>query len=176
VKVALLHNPHTPETVAMECLAHVSSPRELMLVMRDPKVRSVEVKAKARARLVERWRTMATEERVAAIRQTGGELLNELWTEAFGDERTLLRLVEERGVPEGVVLRIARSRVAPRPVLAAIGRDPSLVNNYAVRLELALNPKTPREVVAQLIPRLTPADRQRLKASSHVAEAVRDLA
>jgi hypothetical protein len=162
--------------VQLECLNHAQSLRELSAVMKDANVRSLEVKSKARARLVERYRAMGAEERVAAIKQSGGELLNELRAEAFADERTLLRLVQDGGAEEGIVLKVVRSRTAPRAVLAAIAREPRFVNHYQVRLELAMNPKTPREVVAALVARLSPEDRKRLRAAGDVADAVRDLA
>jgi len=170
----LLHNPHTPEPIQIECLNHVGAPRELMRVMRDPAIRSLEVKSKARLRLIERYRVMGTEERVATIRSTGGALLADLWNEVFGDERTLLRLVQERGLDEGIVLKIVRSRVAPRSVLTAIAQDPALAGRYQVALELVQNPKTPREIVARLLPRISPQDRQRLRAASEAAEAARE--
>lgn len=175
IKAALLHNPHCPEPIQLDCLNHLTSMRELALVMRDPKVRSLEVKAKARARMKERYQVMSPPERAAAVKQTGGDILNDLWTDAFSDERTLMHLLDDRALDEGIVLRIVRSRIAPRGVLAAIGRDPSFTNNPQIRIELVLNPKTPREVVQKLIAKLSPGERKRLKDAGGIAESVRGM-
>jgi len=176
VKIALLHNPNTPEPVRLECLTHVSSIRELMTIIRDPRVRSLDVKSKSRTKIQDRYRAMTVDERAATIRQTGGRLLDDLWSNAYSDELTLKRLIADHGIEESLLLKIARSRTAPRSVLQAMARNPRFTGRYAVCLELALNPKTPRDAVVQLVPRLTPADRKRLKTARGVADFVSGIA
>jgi hypothetical protein len=176
VREALLTNPATPEDVALRCLDHVGTLAALAKVIHDPHVRSLEVKAKAKSRLVERYRTLSVDERVAAVRSTGGRILQDLWNEAFNDRATMVKLVQERGVDDGVVLKIARSRIAPREALMAIGKNSTYLGNYQICLELALNPKTPRELLARIVPKLSPPDRAKLRDSMGVAEYVRTIA
>jgi hypothetical protein len=166
VRNALMHNPHTPLRISSEILNTVGNVRELLAVMRDRSIPSHEIKTKARSRLMERYKSMSSEEKVAAIKSTGGEILNHLWTEAFVDERVFLTLLRERALDQNIVLKLARSSITPRNVLAEIGRSPIWNKNYQVILELVQNPKTPREVAQQLFHQLTPADRKRLRAQA----------
>ena len=59
---------------------------------------------------------------VEAVKESRGQLLNDLWTDGFGDRQTILKLVNDSNIDEQVVLKIARSRIAPREALAAMGR------------------------------------------------------
>ena len=65
---------------------------------------------------------------------------------------------------------------APRRALELIAASPTWLANYQVMLELVMNPKTPRQVVAKLIPKLKPADRKMIKSNPALPEAIRKFA
>jgi hypothetical protein len=176
VREALLKNPNTPEDVALRCLSHVGRMDSLSRLLRDPRVRSLAVKAGARQRLVDRYRALSVDQRVSSIKASGGQLLQDLWKEAFSDRQALKKLLSDRGLDEAVAVRVARSRIAPREALLALGNNRNLLAKYQVCLELAMNPKTPREVLSRVVPRLTPADRARLRQSRSLTDHTRSLA
>ena len=74
------------------------------------------------------------------------------------------------------MLEIARSKIAPRKALEAIGNTPQYVANYDVLLQVVLNPKTPRQIVTKLIRRLNPADRKMVKSNPSLPESIRRMA
>ncbi|MBX7220862.1 MAG: hypothetical protein K1Y36_13005 [Blastocatellia bacterium] len=175
INEVLLDNPNTPHVVSLAILRQIGDLRTLLKLLKNPKIKAVEIKQTAHQRLVERYRALGASERVAVIKDTNGEILHELWEEAFHDEATMTTLLKEQFLDESVVLRVVRSKSAPRQALAEIGANQTWVNNYQIRLDLVMNPKTPREVVARLIGRLSPADRSRIKNNRGVPEHVRAM-
>jgi hypothetical protein len=139
-------------------------------------VRHLEVKAKARARLGERFRSLSEGEKMSAVRKGGRLLLKELWRDFFRDEELVLRCLREKQLDEGSVLEIARSKIAPRRALEQIGKMPGWTGNYQITLALVLNPKTPRMITARLLRKLSPSDRRMVKNNPSLPEFVRDLA
>ena len=97
----------------------------------------------------------------------------ELWTEFFRDEALVLRCLQEKQVDTGIVLEIARSKIAPRRALELIGKSAAWTANYQVCLELVLNPKTPRQIVTRLINKLNPADRKMVKNNPSLPDSIR---
>ena len=49
-------------------------------------------------------------------------------------------------------------------------------NETPARLELVLNPKTPRQIVTRLINKLNPADRKMVKNNPSLPESIRRFA
>lgn len=176
IQRALLECPHAPSAALLEIVNSLSQLGELMSLIQSPKVKFLEVKAKARSRLSMIFRSLGVGEKVAAIRRAGRRILKELWSDFFRDEQLVLRCLQERQVDEGIVHEIARSRVAPRRALELIGKNPAWTNNYQIRLDLVMNPKTPRQVVARLVQKLKPADRKMLKNNPALPESIRRMA
>ncbi|MBI4749580.1 MAG: hypothetical protein HY774_13915 [Acidobacteria bacterium] len=175
IQEALLDNPKTPHGIALELLNFVSNPQALLKVVKNPKIATLEVKQKALQKLIEIYRALDSSGRISLIKATNGEILHELWEEAFHDEETITTLLKEQYLEDGIVLKVVRSKSAPRSALAAIGANPAWVNNYQIRLELVMNPKTPRDVVARLISRLNPTDRAKIKNNRNLPEYVRAM-
>lgn len=175
IQEALLDNPKTPHGIALELLNFVSNPQSLLKVVKNPKIATIEVKQKALQKLIEIYRALDSSGRISLIKATNGEILHELWEEAFHDEETITTLLKEQYLEDGIVLKVVRSKSAPRSALAAIGANPAWVNNYQIRLELVTNPKTPRDVVARLISRLNPTDRTKIKNNRNLPEYVRAM-
>lgn len=176
VRQALMENPSAPSSALLEALNSISDIVELLRILKSPKVKFLEVKAKARARLAMIFKALGQGEKIAAIRRAGSPLLKELWTDFFRDEALVVKCVQEKQVDQNIVLEIARSKIAPRRALEIIGTTAQYTANYQICLELVMNPKTPRQVVTHLIPKLNPADRKMLKNNPAVPEAIRRFA
>ena len=176
VQQALLECPNAPSAALLEIVNSMGNLRDLMKLLSSPKVKFLEVKAKARARLSMIFKSLGTGEKLQAIRSSGRSMLKELWTDFFRDEQLVIKCLQEKQVDQGIVLEIARSKVAPRRALELIAASPSWLANYQVMLELVMNPKTPRQVVAKLIPKLKPADRKMIKSNPALPEAIRKFA
>lgn len=160
VRRALLESAHVPSAALVEVVSSMGDLRGLLGLTQNPKIRSIEVKARARARLTALFRSLGSAEKIATVRSSGRSLLKALWTDFFRDEELVLRCLRERHLDKGLVVEIARSSIAPRRALRLIGETPSLYAPYEVRLALARNPKTPRAIVGKLLPGLTPEDRR----------------
>ena len=175
VRRALLECPNVPSAALVEVVSSMGDLRGLLGLTQSPKVKSLEVKSRARARLTSLFRGLGPAEKISTVRRSGRPLLKALWTDFFRDEELVLRCLQERQLDPGLVLEIARSSVAPRRALQMIGETPSLSASYQVRLALVRNPKTPRPVAHKLAKTLRPADRQALKRNPATAEALREL-
>jgi hypothetical protein len=176
VREALLECPNAPSTALLEIVNSISDFTHLLKLLRSPKVKFLEVKAKARSRLSMIFKALGQNEKIAALRRAGSGLLKELWTDFFRDEALVVRCVQEKQVDTNIVHEIARSKIAPRRALEIIGTTPQYLANYGIVLELVLNPKTPRQIVQQLMHRLTPADRKMVKNNPALPEAIRRFA
>lgn len=163
VRRALLESPNVPSAALVEVVSSMGDLRGLLGLTQNPKIRSMEVKARARARLTALFRTLGSAEKIATVRSSGRSLLKALWTDFFRDEELVLRCLRECHLDKGLVVEIARSSIAPRRALRLIGETPSLYAPYEVRLALAHNPKTPRAIVRKLLPGLGPEDRRELE-------------
>lgn len=173
VRRALLESPNVPSAALVEVVSSMGDLRGLLGLTQNPKIRSMEVKARARARLTALFRGLGSSEKISTIRSSGRSLLKALWTDFFRDEELVLRCLRECHLDKGLVLEIARSSIAPRRALKLIGETPSLSAPYEVRLALVQNPKTPPKVVERMLHGLRPADRQALEGHPTVSQALR---
>ncbi len=165
VRRALLESANVPSAALVEVVSSMGDLRGLLGLTQNPKIHSMEVKARARARLTALFRGLGSAEKIATVRSSGSSLLKALWSDFFRDEELVLRCLHECHLDKGLVLEIAQSSIAPRRALKLIGETPSLAAPYEVRLALVRNPKTPRSVVARVLPGLQPADRAEAQAS-----------
>lgn len=162
VRRALLESPNVPSAALVEVVSSMGDLRGLLGLTQNPKIKSIEVKARARARLTALFRGLGSAEKISTIRVSGRSLLMALWADFFRDEELVLRCLRECHLDKGLVVEIARSSIAPRRALKLIGETPSLSSPYEVRLALVRNPKTPRQVVHRILPGLTSDDRRDL--------------
>ncbi len=172
VRRALLESPNVPSAALVEVVSSMGDLRGLLGLTQNPKIRSMEVKSRARARLTALFRGLGSAEKIATVRSSGRSLLKALWSDFFRDEELVLRCLRECHLDKGLVLEIARSSIAPRRALRLIGETPSLSAPYEVRLALVQNPKTPARVVERMLHGLRPSDRQALEGNPVVAQAL----
>ncbi len=165
VRRALLESANAPSAALVEVVSSMGDLRGLLGLTQNPKIHSMEVKARARARLTALFRGLGSTEKIATVRASGSSLLKALWSDFFRDEELVLRCLHECHLDKGLVLEIASSSIAPRRALKLIGETPSLSASYEVRLALVRNPKTPRAVVVRVLPGLQPGDRDQGVAS-----------
>ena len=176
IREALLACPAAPAAAQLEALGSLRSFAKLLEVLSSPRIRHLEVKAKARSRLRGLFQTLSQGEKLAAVRTGGRSLLRQLWTDFFRDEPLVLRCLREKRLDEGTVLEIARSKIAPRRALEEIGNNAAWAASYPIRLALVMNPKTPRPIAARLLQRLKPADRKMLRKNMAISAALRNKA
>ena len=175
VREALLHNIHLGESLALELLARVEAPRALMDILRDQRLPHIAVKQKALEMLRDAYAAMPGPQRIVALRSSGGELLRHLPQEILRDEETLNLLVADRQLDPSILLRLARNKQTPRPILEQIARHPVLMAHSAVMQELLLNPKTPRDAASRIWGLLSDTEQQYLLRSPHLPGALRRM-
>lgn len=175
VREALLHNPGLAEATALELLEQPLPHRALLDLLRDPRVRHLDLKDRARALLAAAYQAMAVPERIQALRASGGELMRHLAQDVLADLDTLRTLVEDRQVDPGILLRLARNKQAPREILERIGVHPVLMAHPAIMSELLLNPKTPRQASTRIWGLLSESEQQHLLDSPHLPAPLRML-
>lgn len=176
VREALLECPSAPSSALLEVVNSISDLIQLLKLIKSPKIKFMEVKAKARSRLAMMFKSLGMSEKISAIRRAGSSLLKELWTDFFRDEALVAQCVAEKSLDPSIILEIARSKIAPRRALELIAANASYVANYQICLELVMNPKTPRQVVTKLLPKLNANDRKMIKNNPALPEAIRRFA
>ena len=175
VREALLHNVHLSEATALTLLDQVDVLRALMDILRDQRLPHLSVKERALEMLRRAYEAMTTEDRIVALRASGGELLRHLPQEVLRDEPTLHQLVSDRQLDPGILLRLARNKQTPRPILELIAGHPVLMAHSAIMQELLLNPKTPREAASRIWGLLSDTEQQYLLRSPHLPGSLRHL-
>ena len=175
VAEALVHHPHLCEASALRLMDQLSGLKPALEILRDPRVLHLEVRRRALENLRGLYLAMDANDRTAALRNSGGELLRHLPQEVLQDEDTLQRLVADRQLDPGVLLRLARNKLTPRSVLEQIAGHPVLMAHAAIMAELLLNPKTPREASVRIWGLLSEAEQQQLLRSPHLPAALRAL-
>jgi len=117
VAEALVHHPLLSEASALRLLDRLPGMKPAIEILRDPRVLHLEVKRRALDNLRRLYLGMAVPERITALRTSGGELMRHLPQEVLQDEETLRRMVADRQLDPGILLRLARNKLTPRAVL-----------------------------------------------------------
>lgn len=175
VAEALVHHPGLSEPTALRLLGRLAGLKATMEVLRDPRVLHLEVKRRAHETLRALYQDMPVADRITALRTSGGELMRHLPQEVLQDEETLLRMVADRQLDPGILLRLARNKLTPRSVLSQIAGHPVLMAHAAIMSELLLNPKTPRESALRIWGLLSETEQQQILRSPHLPAALRAL-
>jgi len=176
VAEALVHHPHLSETTALRLLGGLQGVKPFIEILRNPRLPHLEVKRRALENLRELYLAMDEAQRIAALRASGGELMRHLPQEVLQDEGTLRRMVSDRQLDPGILLRLARNKLTPRSVLEQIAGHPVLMAHTPIMSELLLNPKTPRESSVRIWGLLSEAEQQQLLRSPHLPATLRHLA
>ena len=175
VAEALVHHPGLSEASALRLLGRLAGSKAIIEVLRDPRVLHLEVKRRALETLRSLYQAMPVADRITALRTSGGELMRHLPQEVLQDEETLLRMVADRQLDPGILLRLARNKLTPRSVLSQIAGHPVLMAHAAIMSELLLNPKTPRDSALRIWGLLSEAEQQQIQRSPHLPAALRAL-
>lgn len=172
---ALLHHPHLSEATALRLQGQLQGIKPTLEILRDARVPHLEVKRRALEYLRNLYLAMDVADRITALRTSGGELMRHLPQEVLQDEGTLRRMVSDRQLDPGILLRLARNKLTPRSVLEQIAGHPVLMAHAAIMSELLLNPKTPREAAARIWGLLSEAEQHQLLRSPHLPSLLRSL-
>ena len=175
VAEALVHHPHLSEATALGLMDHLSGLKPAIEILRDPRLQHLEVKRRAMETLRALYLGMDVPDRITALRASGGELMCHLPQEVLQDEETLRRMVSDRQLDPGILLRLARNKLTPRAVLEQIAGHPVLMAHAAIMSELLLNPKTPKEASSRIWGLLSEPEQQQLLRSPHLPSILRTL-
>jgi hypothetical protein len=175
VAEALVHHPQLSEASALRLLPQLSGVKPAIEILRDARILHLEVKRRALENLRTLYLDMDIPSRITALRTSGGEIMRHLPQEVLQDEETLRRMVADRQLDPGILLRLARNKLTPRAVLEQIAGHPVLMAHAAIMSELLLNPKTPREASARIWGLLSEAEQQQLLRSPHLPSSLRSL-
>lgn len=173
VQETLLHSVHLSKTTAMRLITEIVNPRALLDVLRDPRIPHLEMKQQALECLRAQYLSMSTQQRIVALRSSGGELIRHLPQEVLKDEETLHQLVSDRQLDPSILLRLARNKQTPRAILERIAAHPILMAHSPIMSELLLNPKTPRESSIRIWGLLSESEQQQMLRSPHLPATLR---
>ena len=176
VQEALLHNAHLSQPTALRLLRSLTTPRALLDLLRDLRIPHLEVKQVALESLRSIYLAMTTQERIVALRASGGELIRHLPQDVMKDEDTLRLMISDRQLDPSILLRLARNKQTPRAILEAIAGHPTLMAHPSIMSELLLNPKTPRESATRVWGLLSESEQLQLLRSPHLPATLRHLA
>ncbi len=175
VAEALVHNPSLSEASALRLLPGLRGMKPSIEILRDARILHLEVKRRTLENLRTLYMDMDIPNRITALRTSGGELMRHLPQEVLQDEETLRRMVADRQLDPGILLRLARNKLTPRAVLEQIAGHPVLMAHAAIMSELLLNPKTPREASVRIWGLLSEAEQQQLLHSPHLPSSLRSM-
>jgi len=164
------------EASALSLLDRLPGMKPSIEILRDARILHLEVKRHALENLRRLYLAMGVPERITALRTSGGELMRHLPQEVLQDEETLRRMVADRQLDPGILLRLARNKLTPRAVLEQIAGHPVLMAHAAIMSELLLNPKTPRDAAMRIWGLLSEAEQQQLLRSPHLPAVLRSMA
>lgn len=176
IQEALLHSVHLTQATALRLLQFLTTPRSLLDLLRDPRSPHLEVKQQALEALRSIYLAMTVQQRIIALRASGGELIRHLPQDVLKDEETLRQMVTDRQLDPSILLRLARNKQTPRSILEAIAAHPTLMAHPQIMSELLLNPKTPRESATRVWGLLSESEQLQLLRSPHLPATLRYLA
>ncbi len=163
IRNRMVHNPNLPPDTAQEIVKELSRMKDLLDVLRDSKIKSVEVKNLAFNRLNTFFTELSVKEKAETIIETNGEIFRELWGEIFRDEELLTTLVRDYDPTPETLVRIIHSRLTPMSVIHMIINRGIHLDNAGVVLEFFNNPKVSHDVLLKLQSQLDDASIQLLK-------------
>lgn len=154
----LVQNPRTPAHVAQRLVSTLYW-RDLAGAALNPFVAPT-VRLRAEGLLVEQMGDLRLGERIALARVATPPVLRLLLSDA--DARVLASALFNPRLQEPQLVAALRAENAPRVLLEAAAASPRWRAHYAVRMELALQPRTPLPVALALLTSLVETDLKRV--------------
>ncbi len=159
----MLHNKNLPEKYGLMFVKQLSRLKDLLDVLRDKKIASIDIKNVAYSTLLKKFNSMTEEEKAKIIIDSNGEIFRELWNVIFSDEKLLETLLTKFNPNEEIVVRIVHSRLTPVSILKLIIDKELYLDNMAVVIEFFSNPKVSLSLQEELIKKLKPEIIEELK-------------
>ncbi|NOZ13881.1 MAG: hypothetical protein GXO69_09595 [Acidobacteria bacterium] len=160
----MIHNPNMPGDKTLVIVSQLKTMKDLLDVLRDKKIKSVEVKNQAFSQLSRQFSQLPLAEKVSTILDTNGEIFRELWGIIFRDEELLQALVESKSASPEILSRIIHSRLTPLSVLGRIIELKLCLDNPGVVLEFFNNPKVNPDLLTALTDAVDNKMREHLKS------------
>ncbi len=160
----MIHNPNMPGDKSLAIVSQLKTMKDLLDVLRDKKIKSVEVKNQAFSQLSRQFSQLPLGEKVSTILETNGEIFRELWGIIFRDEELLKALVESRSASPEILSRIIHSRLTPLSILGRIIELKLCLDNPGVVLEFFNNPKVSSDILTALTNTVDNKMREHLKS------------
>ena len=171
IRNRMIHNPNLPGNKALAIASQLETMKDLLDVLRDKKIKSVEVKNQAFSQLSHQFSQLPLEGKVSIILDTDGEIFRELWGIIFRDEELLKALVETRSASPEILSRIIHSRLTPLSILSRIIELGLCLDNTGVVLEFFNNPKVSPEILAALTESVDDSIREHLKSRGLIQDS-----
>ncbi len=159
----MLHNKNLPEKYGLKFVKELTDLKDLLDVLRDKKITSIEIKNVAYSILLKKFNSMSEEEKAKIIIDSKGEIFRELWSVIFNDEKLLETLLTKFKPGEDIVARIVHSRLTPVSILKLIIDREIYLDNIAVVIEFFSNPKVGLSLQEELLNKLSPDIKEQLK-------------
>jgi len=173
IRNRMIHNPNLPGNKALAIASQLNTMKELLDVLRDKKIKSVEVKNQAFSQLSHQFSQLSLDGKISIILETDGEIFRELWGIIFRDEELLKGLVETRSASPDILSRIIHSRLTPLSVINRIIELKLHLDNTGVVLEFFNNPKVTPEILQSLTESVNDAMREHLKSRGLISDPQR---
>ncbi|PJB84039.1 MAG: hypothetical protein CO090_00210 [Acidobacteria bacterium CG_4_9_14_3_um_filter_49_7] len=171
IRNRMIHNPNLPGNKALAIASQLNTLKDLLDVLRDKKIKSVEVKNQAFSQLSHQFSQLPLDGKISIILETDGEIFRELWGIIFRDEELLRGLVETRSASPEILSRIIHSRLTPLSILKRIIDLKLSLDNTGVVLEFFNNPKVTPEILAALTESVDDATREHLKSRGLIQDS-----
>ena len=159
----MLHNKNLPEKYGLKFVKELTDLKDLLDVLRDKKIASIEIKNVAYSTLLKKFNSMTEEEKAKIIIDSKGEIFRELWSVIFNDEKLLETLLTKFEPGAEIVSRIVHSRLTPLSILKLIVEKEIHLDNIAVVIEFFTNPKVSLSLQEELINKVSPEIKEQLK-------------
>lgn len=159
----MLHNKNLPEKYGLRFVRHLSDLKDLLDVLRDKKIASIEIKNVAYSTLLTKFNAMTEEEKAKIIIDSNGEIFRELWSVIFNDEKLLETVLTKFNPNEEIVARIVHSRLTPSSILKLIIDRRIHLDNIAVVIEFFSNPKVTMSLHEELVSKLSDKIKEQLR-------------
>ncbi len=159
----MLHNKNLPEKYGLKFVKELTDLKDLLDVLRDKKIESIEIKNVAYSTLLKKFNSMTEEEKAKIIIESKGEIFRELWNVIFSDEKLLKTLLTKFEPEAEIVTRIVHSRLTPLSILKLIVEKEIHLDNIAVVIEFFTNPKVSLSLQEELLTKASPEIKEQLK-------------
>ncbi len=159
----MLHNKNLPEKYGLKFVKELTDLKDLLDVLRDKKIASIEIKNVAYSTLLKKFNSMTEEEKAKIIIDSKGEIFRELWSVIFNDEKLLETLLTKFEPGAEIVSRIVHSRLTPLSILKLIVEKEIHLDNIAVVIEFFTNPKVSLSLQEELLNKVSPEIKEQLK-------------